>query len=379
MDEARLAEYQNIADELGMGKAEVGAIPKQHPNFGQVILMPLHEVQGGHYAYIFYNAFMQREEGGKLKSGDEVFEASSGTAGYAFTRLALALGFKPTIIMPEGFPEQRKKPIRDVGGTLIEVSGNDIASVMNYMPIYAESHPNSWTPDHSRKPGLIRDSLRPLAEEIIAQVESLDYVVMAIGNGASIAGIAPPLKEVFPGVKIIGEEPLASGRVYEKMYPGKYKELFGIEPGSFEHQQYGTGSTADAQFPFLDMIVRRKVLDDVHLTMHPEEMHDFKLAVQDTSKGGLLRLEPMDGDNGPFGDMKALMNKGVSFYEGHQADLYRRNLSVGNSSAACYAVADLIAGRLENSDKTILFFTYDSWDRYPVNSFRQMANLMMES
>lgn len=379
MDEARLAEYQNIADEMQIGKAGIGDFPGRYRPGGEILVKPLHLVQGGHYAYIFYHAFFRREEVGELKPGDEVFEASSGTAGYAFTRLAVALGFKPTIIMPEGFPEERKKPVRDAGGNLVEAPGNDIAAVMNYMPIYKAENPNSWTSDHSRSPGLIRDSLKPLAQEIIDQVPSLDYVVMAIGNGASIAGIAPPLKSAYPNLKVIGEEPLASGRLFEAMNPGKYEEFFGIKPGSFDHQQYGTGTSLDAEFPFLDMIVRRKVLDDVHLTMHPEEMHDFKLAVQGAPKGGLVRLEEIDEDNGPFGDMKALMKKGVSFYEGHQTDLYRRNLSVGNSSAACYAVADLIAGRPENSDKTILFFTYDSWDRYPVNSFQQMAKLMVES
>ena len=60
---------------------------------------------------------------GDLKPGMEILEASTGNAGIACTFIGTRMGYRVTIVMPEGMSDERKKMIRAFGGDLILTPG----------------------------------------------------------------------------------------------------------------------------------------------------------------------------------------------------------------------------------------------------------------
>ncbi len=60
---------------------------------------------------------------GDLRPGMEILEASTGNAGIACTFIGTRMGYRVTIVMPEGMSDERKKMIRAFGGELILTPG----------------------------------------------------------------------------------------------------------------------------------------------------------------------------------------------------------------------------------------------------------------
>ncbi|HYB07430.1 MAG TPA: pyridoxal-phosphate dependent enzyme, partial [Nitrososphaerales archaeon] len=62
---------------------------------------------------------------GDLKPGMEILEGSTGNAGIACAFIGARMGYKVTIVMPEGMSDERKKMIRAFGGDLILTPGGE--------------------------------------------------------------------------------------------------------------------------------------------------------------------------------------------------------------------------------------------------------------
>jgi cysteine synthase A len=60
---------------------------------------------------------------GELRPGMEILEVSTGNAGIACSFVGTHLGYKVTIVMPEGMSEERKQLIRAFGGELVFTPG----------------------------------------------------------------------------------------------------------------------------------------------------------------------------------------------------------------------------------------------------------------
>lgn len=64
--------------------------------------------------------------------------------------------------------------------------------------------------------------------ELLDQVPEVDVIVVAIGGGGLISGIALAAKALRPGVKVIGVEPIGAPTYYEARKAGHVVELPGI-------------------------------------------------------------------------------------------------------------------------------------------------------
>jgi threonine dehydratase len=61
--------------------------------------------------------------------------------------------------------------------------------------------------------------------EIIEQVRNVDTIIVAIGGGGLIAGIAAAVKSINPSIRIIGVEPIGAPTLYESLKNGKIVTL----------------------------------------------------------------------------------------------------------------------------------------------------------
>ena len=64
-----------------------------------------------------------------------------------------------------------------------------------------------------------------IALEVLAEAPDLDTVIVAIGGGGLISGIAIAAKALRPGIRIIGVEPVGAPTLHDSLAAGRLVEL----------------------------------------------------------------------------------------------------------------------------------------------------------
>jgi threonine dehydratase len=155
------------------------------------------------------NAFKARGALNKLLTLNEeqrkngVIACSAGNHAQGVAYHATRLGIPSTIVMPNGTPFNKIQRTEDFGATVVLHGDNFDDSVQ-------------FTLDKAEKEGLT--FIHPFDDEVVAagqgtlgiemleQQPDLDVVVVPIGGGGLIAGVATALKGMKPDVKIIGAQ-----------------------------------------------------------------------------------------------------------------------------------------------------------------------------
>jgi len=153
------------------------------------------------------------------KSGVAAMSAGNHAQGVAYH--AKRLGIPATIVMPEGTPFTKIERTRHLGArVLVEGDGFDSAG--------------AFAREMSAREGLVfvhpYDDDRIIAGqgtiglEMLADDPDLDCLIVPIGGGGLIAGIATAAKALKPGIDILGVE--------AKLYPSMYNAVRGLDPAS---------------------------------------------------------------------------------------------------------------------------------------------------
>ncbi len=101
--------------------------------------------------------------------------------------------------------------------------------------------------------------------ELLEQVSSLDAVVVPVGGGGLISGIATAVKALSPETRVIGVEPLASDDVARSLASGR-RERVEVGPTIADGQQ--TATAGELTWPVIERLV-----DDV-VTVSDAEIID---------------------------------------------------------------------------------------------------------
>jgi len=153
------------------------------------------------------------------KSGVVAMSAGNHAQGVAYH--AARLGIPSTIVMPVGTPFTKIERTRHLNArVVVEGDGFDTAG--------------AFARDLAAREGLVfvhpYDDERIIAGqgtvglEMLADDPDLDCLVVPIGGGGLIAGIATAAKALKPAIEILGVE--------AKLYPSMYNAMRGLEPAS---------------------------------------------------------------------------------------------------------------------------------------------------
>jgi threonine dehydratase len=153
------------------------------------------------------------------KSGVVAMSAGNHAQGVAYH--AARLGIPSTIVMPVGTPFTKIERTRHLNArVVVEGDGFDTAG--------------AFARDLAAREGLVfvhpYDDERIIAGqgtvglEMLADHPDLDCLVVPIGGGGLIAGIATATKALKPAIEILGVE--------AKLYPSMYNAMRGLEPAS---------------------------------------------------------------------------------------------------------------------------------------------------
>lgn len=160
----------------------------------------------------------------KENFGDDVavVTASSGNHGMATALSARMLGVKATIVVPTITPEIKKDCIRDFGADIVVYGDTYDDSFIEASRISDEK---ALCYVHSVSDVQVLGGQGTISLEIMEQLPETGQIVVAIGGGGLICGIAYAIKSLKPNTKVVGVMPEGSAVYAESRRQGKLAEL----------------------------------------------------------------------------------------------------------------------------------------------------------
>jgi cysteine synthase len=164
---------------------------------------------------IGYKMIKAAEKEGKIKPGDTLIEATSGNAGIGLAMAAVVLGYKIVITMPEKMSREKEVVLEALGATIYRTPTNakwdDEDSHLSLAKRLQKEIPDSHILNQYANPNNMLTHYHNTAEEIISDLgPQLAMIVMSVGTGGTITGVAKKMKERLPHVRIIGVDPYGS-------------------------------------------------------------------------------------------------------------------------------------------------------------------------
>ena len=155
------------------------------------------------------------EKSGRIKPGDTLIEPTSGNTGQGMALAAAVKGYRCIITMPEKMSQEKQISLEALGAEIVrtptEAAFDDPESHIGVAKKLNNEIPNSHILDQYSNPSNPDAHYDGTAQEILDDFETnIHMVVMGVGTGGTITGVAKRLKEEIPGIKIIGADPVGS-------------------------------------------------------------------------------------------------------------------------------------------------------------------------
>ncbi|ADB17699.1 threonine dehydratase [Pirellula staleyi DSM 6068] len=150
------------------------------------------------------NALLLLDETSRHKG---VIAASAGNHALALAHHGAELGIPVTVVMPSYAPLVKQVNSRKLGARVI-VSGNSFAEARAKADELVEREGLTYV--HGYDDPAVIAGQGTLGLELLEQVENLDAVVVPVGGGGLLAGVALAIKSVKPSVQVIAVEAAAA-------------------------------------------------------------------------------------------------------------------------------------------------------------------------
>ncbi|XP_076057757.1 uncharacterized protein LOC143035096 [Oratosquilla oratoria] len=147
-----------------------------------------------------------------------VIAASAGNHALALSYHGQDLGIPVTVVMPLVAPIMKVQACRQYGANVI-VRGNDIGEGRVYALKKAKEEGLLYINGYDHPHILAGQGTMGL--EIVEQVNNIDAVVIPVGGGGLIAGVALAVKSLYPNVQVIGAESERCASFSEAMKAGR--------------------------------------------------------------------------------------------------------------------------------------------------------------
>jgi len=182
-----------------------------------------------------------------------VIAASAGNHAQGVALAARQVCIPATIVMPEWASISKQEATRGYGGEMV-IEGKSLGECLNKAEEMALDGKTFIHPFND--PDIITGQ-GTIGLEILEDLQNADMILVPVGGGGLISGIASALKSLKPGIKVIGVQSAACPSAYESYHSGKRTRVFS------EH------SIADGinvkQVGELNFDIIQKAVDDVVL------------------------------------------------------------------------------------------------------------------
>ncbi len=155
-----------------------------------------------------------------------IIAASAGNHAQGVARAARKLGMRATIVMPEPTPVTKVEATKFSGAEVI-LQGETFDDAM--IVAQALACERGLTMIHPFDDLAVIAGQGTIGLEMIAQLPGLDTVVVPVGGGGLISGIAIALKELRPTIRVIGVQAEQAASACASRKAGQVVELTGIK------------------------------------------------------------------------------------------------------------------------------------------------------
>ncbi len=220
-------------------------------------------------------AFKLRGAYNKIKKLDNdaramgLIASSAGNHAQGVAYAAKKLGVNATIVMPSHTPVIK-----------VEATKSHGASVVLHGEVYDDAakrafelqKENGYTFVHPFNDEDVIEGQGTIALEILEDLESVDVILVPIGGGGLIAGIACAAKSIKPSIKIIGVEPEGASSAIEALKKG---ESFPLDEVNTIADGTAVRQIGDITYKYIE-----KYVDDIVTVTDYELMESFLLLVE---------------------------------------------------------------------------------------------------
>lgn len=205
---------------------------------------------------------------------------SSGNHAQGVAFAARALGVKATIVMPSNAPKVKLEATRELGAEIVMVGPASEDRIRKAEELEREGGLIPVPPYNDEK---IIAGAGTIGLEILEDLSSVEVVLVPVGGGGLISGIATAMKESNPKLKIIGVEPEFAADAQASLRTGTIQKTLAENAAKTLADGLRSQSVGDITFAHI-----RKYVDDI-VTVKEDEI---KQAMRQLLFAGRILAEP---------------------------------------------------------------------------------------
>ncbi|HVB23538.1 MAG TPA: cysteine synthase A [Ktedonobacteraceae bacterium] len=195
---------------------------------------------------IAWQMVCEAESQGLLRPGGIITEPTSGNMGISLAWIAAARGYQCILTMPDTISLERRLLLRRFGAKVILTPNRQgMRGAINKVIELRTTLPNVWYPQQFYNQANPRAHREGTAVEIWEETGgAVDMVVIGVGTGGTLTGVAEGLRARKPSVEVVAVEPAACA------------VLSGGRPGPHRIEGLGAGFLPDTlRVDLIDSIV----------------------------------------------------------------------------------------------------------------------------
>ncbi len=208
-------------------------VPGMHPQFVAKLLAKLEMMGPGGSAKdrVALQMIAEAEGQGLLRPGSTIIEPTSGNMGVSLACIAAARGYHCVLTMPDTVSLDRRLLFQRFGAEVILTpAAQGMRGAINKVIELRTTRTHTWYPQQFYNQANPRAHRDGTAVEIWEQtLGTVDMVVIGVGTGGTLTGVAEGLREHKPGIEVVAVEP-ASCAVLSGGRPGPHR-IEGLGPG----------------------------------------------------------------------------------------------------------------------------------------------------
>ncbi len=148
------------------------------------------------------------EARGEIRPGDTLIEATSGNTGIALAMAAAMKGYRMVLIMPDNMSVERRAVMKAFGAEIILVTREQSMEGARDLAKTMEAEGRGKVLDQFSNPDNPRAHYEGTGPEIWRDTEgAVTHFVSSMGTTGTIMGTSQYLKEVNPGIQVVGVQP----------------------------------------------------------------------------------------------------------------------------------------------------------------------------
>lgn len=161
------------------------------------------------------NRILASKERGELRADVGVVVASGGNAGLANAYAAAQLGVPATVFVPEAAPAVKVAKLKAIGASVVQ-GGAEYAAA--YKAAVARAEETGAVYCHAYDQPEIAAGAGTIGTELLEQVPDVDTILVAVGGGGLMAGVAAAVEG---SAKVVAVEPATAPTLHAALAAGE--------------------------------------------------------------------------------------------------------------------------------------------------------------